>query len=203
MARAADLLVEERVLRVLHNPVVQSEREFADAASTVVHVDHLLEKVLAPRRRRLDHLACFEAQPHVVDLAPLEHRRIREANRPLDAVLHRAGERLAVGEVLAAARRNPCAGADADPQIGVLSDDAQLRLRLQKARNRLHARRELAPARDRIGIVEHARPVDKPLVLLEGHLRVLRRRMGRILRQHPAELPGRGTFEVAVAELLV
>ena len=167
MARAADLLVEERVLRVLRDPVVQTEGELADPAGAVVHRNHLLEEVLPARRGRLDDLTRFEAQPHIVHLATLEYGGEREADGALDAVLDWTRERFPVGEVLAAACRYPRTAGDTDTQVRVLCNDAQLGLRAEELRDRIDVLRELSPARDRIGIVEQAGAIDETLVLLE------------------------------------
>ena len=128
---------------------------------------------------RLDDLASFEAQLDVADHAARMRRGEAEADLALDAGLDRAGEYLAVREVLLAVAGDPRAPLDPDGEIGALGDDAQLLLRPEPLGQAREPLAELLPRRDRVLLVEEARAVDEVLVVRERHLGVLRRRVGR------------------------
>ena len=68
----------------------------------------------------------LEAQTRALDALPAPGRRHRERHDALGGVLVRAGEDLAVGQVVAAGGADPAPAADAHAQIGALGHDAQL-----------------------------------------------------------------------------
>src|SRR5919108_2898935 len=112
MDGAADLLVEEDVLREGRHRVVEAERELPDPARALVEPDHLLQEIRAAGRLGRDHLAALEPEANVVDLACAEDGRVRESDLALNARLDRRREDLAVGKVLLALRADPRAAAD-------------------------------------------------------------------------------------------
>src|SRR5438132_1035141 len=143
--RPADLLVEERVAREHRHGLVHAERELPHAPGPVVHRDHLPQELLAAGRRGLDHLAGFEAKPHVVDLARVEDPGIREPDLAFDAGLDWSREDLSVGEVLLTLGGNPGPALCVEPQIGSVGDDSKLPLRREKPGKAVEPLAELLP----------------------------------------------------------
>ena len=197
---AADLLVEERVAREALDRVVQPEGELAHAPRAVVQGEHLLEEVLPSRRRRLARpRRSSNRSSHVVDLAPAEDRREAEADRRRSTLVStRAGEDLAVGEVLPAVAGDPRAAADAEGEVGALGRRRGAPPSRRATRPRafdLVAERAPAarPGRRRRG---SAAAVDEVLVLGERHLGVLGGRVGRVGGHAPSAARRQRTLEV-------
>src|SRR5581483_5800381 len=100
-AGAVDLLVEERVPRVPLDPGVAADPELAEAARALVGVERGEQELLVPRRRRVDHLARLEAQPHALADVPLVGgRELRELDDALGGVLDGRVEELAARHVV-------------------------------------------------------------------------------------------------------
>src|SRR5439155_9854290 len=110
------------------------------------------QELLAARRRCLDHLARFEAKPHVVDLACVEDPGVRKPDLTFDAGLDGSCEDLSVGEILLALRGNPDPPLGDEPQVGSVRDDSKLPLCREKAGEAVEPLAELLPAGDRIRV---------------------------------------------------
>src|SRR4029077_5140012 len=200
---AADLLVEERVLREPVDLVVQSEGDLPEPTRASIHREQRVEVLAAARGLGLDDRSALEAEPDARNLPAMEERREGEADLALGDRLQRAREDLAVGHVVAAVRGVPTPAFDADAQVGPGPDDPQLaRLgELVGAGGELRA--QARPVRDGIpGLLDVAGPVDKPLVLRERHLRVLRVRLRRGEHPQPRELAARDPRPADLRELL-
>ena len=163
VARAADLLVEERVADGALHHLVRADRELADAARALVGVDARDQLLLAERGRRVDDDAGLEAQAHVAVGAAVLQRRHVEQDLALDAALRRTAEDLAVGQVRLARARLPRTALDVDAQIGAGRDDVQLAHAREPVDQPLVALAERAPGGDRVGLVEQQRRVDELL----------------------------------------
>src|SRR5207245_11199964 len=87
---AADLLVEEDVAGEAVDLVVEPERGLAENPRARIHLEERREVVLTASCLCRDDTAALEAQPHVLDLAPVEARREREADLTFRCVLRRA-----------------------------------------------------------------------------------------------------------------
>ena len=123
--RPADLLVEERVAGELAHRMVEPERELAGPPGAVVERQHLAqERALA--RPRLDHLAGTELEFDAAHAPARVARRVAEADLAVDLRLDRAGEDLAVGEVLAAVAGDPRPPLDTEREVGAVADNADL-----------------------------------------------------------------------------
>src|SRR5215218_9484839 len=88
--RAADLLVEERVVGEAVDLVVESEGDLAEPAGALVDVQQRLEELEPRGGFGADDLALFEAEPDVLDLPAPEERRERESDLALRDRLERA-----------------------------------------------------------------------------------------------------------------
>ena len=105
--RAADLLVEQDLLRAGGDAVVGADAELAEPARALVGVEHLDQEVLALLGRGVDDLAVLEAEAHAGHLAAAVGGRERERDLAVRRVLDRAGEELAVGHVVLARAGDP------------------------------------------------------------------------------------------------
>ena len=190
--RAADLLVEEDVAREAVDLVVQAERDLAEDARAVVHVEQRAQVVLAARGLGVDDAAALEAQPHVLDLAAVEDRREREADLALGLRLDRAREHLAVGHVVPPVRGDPrrarrrrrrrsVSGPTIRSSRVVASSSA-------RAVQRLGDERQCAAG---VVLVDVAGAEDEPLVLGERHARrpARARSSGRACRTSASRRP--------------
>ena len=83
--RAADLLIEERVLREALDAVVRPEGEFADAARARIGIQQFDEIILPTCGGRLRDDAVLKGEADVLDLAPAEVRGIGEVDVAVDA----------------------------------------------------------------------------------------------------------------------
>src|SRR6185312_1515989 len=159
---------------------VEAERDLAEPAGALVHVQERLEVLEPAGSLGRYHLAAFEAQPDVLDLAAAEERGEGEADLALGHGLERARIHLAVGHVVAPVRGLPRPTLDAEPEIGVRPHDADLARLAESICAAAQLGPYAVPVPDRIlGALDVARPEDEVLVLLERHLRVLRVRGGR------------------------
>src|SRR5919198_1828439 len=98
---AADLLVEERVIGEAVDLVVQTERDLAETARALVHLQEGIEEGAAAPSLRLHDPSALEPQSDVLDLAALEERREGEADLPCRLGLDGARVDLAVRHVVA------------------------------------------------------------------------------------------------------
>src|SRR5438034_6994584 len=114
--RAADLLVEEDVAREAVDLVVQPERSLTKNARPRVHVDERLEERVPVAGFGVDDPTTLEAQPNVLDAAPLEDRRKREANVAFGLRFDRARKDLPIGHVQLAVGGEPIATGEVDAQ---------------------------------------------------------------------------------------
>src|SRR5262245_49447207 len=201
--RAADLLVEERVVREPVDLVVEPERDLAEPARAVVQAQHGVEVLTAPVGLGGHDPAALEAQPDPVDLAAVEERGEAEADLALGDRFERAGVDLAVGHVVAAVRGLPGPALDADLQVGARADDAQLARLGERGRAGRKVVVHPPPVRDRVTrLLDVARAEDEALVLGERHLGVLSVGLRRELGAAPAELAARHPLPAALRELL-
>ena len=136
-------------------------------------------------------------------LAPVEERRVAEADLALGDRLERARVDLAVGHVVAAVRGLPAPAFDADLEVGAGPDDAELANLGQRVGAGAQLRADAFPVRDRVArLFDVAGAEDEALVLVERHLRVLRVRLGREEDAEPAELAGGHPLPAPLGELL-
>ena len=89
-ARAADLLVEERVARELGHRVVEAEGELAGPPRALVQSQHLLQEGVPFVGLRPHDLAAAELELHPADPPPGIARRVAEADDAVDLRLDRA-----------------------------------------------------------------------------------------------------------------
>ena len=107
---------------------------------------------------------------------------------PLQGVLHRAGVDLSVRHVHLAGAADPRSAGDRHPEVGVLGHDAYAALALQPGAYLVLLLLRLAPLAHRVLPVEQAGRVAEVLVLAQGHVRLLRTRLGGELGAAPADL---------------
>ena len=156
----------------------------------VVHREHLLQIVLALRRRWPRPHARARTSAGYPDQVAVDDAGNSEANVPFGGVLDGAGEELAAGEVALA--------------VAVAEDAAAESTGADRCRGRRRARSclsasqstvelllaaQLAPAFGGVFAVEEAGLVDELLEVVQRHLGVLRVGLGGEERQAPAESP--------------
>ena len=135
--------------------LVEPERELAERARALVGVERGAQELLAALGLGLDAAPGLEAQARALDALAAPGRGHRERHDALGRVLARAGEDLAVGQVVAPGGADPAAAADAQAQVGALGHDAQLVDRFEAARRAASCRSPWArQADDGIGLVE-------------------------------------------------
>ena len=199
--RPADLLVEEDVAREAVDLVVEPERQLAEDGRAGVHLEQRAEEVDAAGGLGRDHAPAFEAKPDVGDLAAFEDPGKAEADLAPCLGLDRAGEDLAVRHVRVAVGLLPLPPGDAERQIGVRPDDAQLADLLEPLAC-AELGRDPEPVLDGVVLTRHVTGgVDEVLVLLDRHLGVLRIRLDRLERAAPAQIAGRDPLPAALREL--
>jgi len=175
------------------NHAAESDDEPLVAGVLVEHGD---QEFFALRRRRFDHLAAAEGEANAVALAAAVYCWEAVADGPLDGVLDRAGEDLAVGKVFVSVAVDPAAARDGQLQIGtVRRGEANLVLAVQVVGQPLLAFADAAPRRNRIVVMQQPGAEHEFLVRRERHLGILRRGVARKLRAAPAERSGSGPFE--------
>ena len=113
-----------------------------------------------------------------------------EGDVAVDPVLDRAGEDLAVGEVLGAVAVDPGPAGDAELQVGVGGDDVQFSLLAQQIDQALLPVADGPPRGHWVSLVEVAGAEDEILVLGQAHLGVLGERLGGELGAAPVEVAG-------------
>ena len=102
MERAGNLLIEENVAHRLENMGVEAQGELPDVARTRVAIENLVQPLgIIPRR--LHHPALPEHESDMVERGAQIDRRCIILDDPVDAVLDRTGEHLAIGDVAQAA----------------------------------------------------------------------------------------------------
>ena len=112
----------------------------------------------------LDTAARLEAQARALDALPAPGRRHRERHDALGRALVRAGEDLAVGQVVPSAGADPGATADAHAEVGALGHDAQLVDRCELLHERVLQLALGPPGHDGIGLVELERAPEQVAV---------------------------------------
>src|SRR5207244_527267 len=126
------------------------------------------EVVVTGRRLGSHDAAVLEAQPDILHDASLEDGGKRVANLALGFPLDRAREDLAVRHVEPAVGCEPTASVDAESEVRVGADDAELATGVKLASPRVQIRRDAPPVGDRILIaVDVTGAVDEVLVLGE------------------------------------
>jgi hypothetical protein len=177
--RAGHLLVEEDVAEVARDALVAAEPELAEAARARVGVERGVQVVLALVRRRLDHLAAAQDEPHAGDLP----RRQVEQDLALRGVLDRAEEDLAARDVHVAVVDRARAAGEAQREVCPVAGDPHLLGAVEALEDRLHV-----PA---LGVpVPQARVVEDVLVLREREPGLARKPRGREVAAHLAHEPG-------------
>src|SRR5581483_11466608 len=88
---AADLLVEQDLVRPAVDAVVQADAELADAARAFVEVEHLVQVALVLVARRADDPSLLEAKANAGDAAPGVDARRLEVDVALDRALDGRG----------------------------------------------------------------------------------------------------------------
>ena len=181
MHRAVDLLVEEDVAHVPRDARIAADPELAEPAGTVVAGEHLEQIGLVGVCGGVHHLSVLEAKTNARDLAARVQRgELREADRPLGRVLHRAAEELATGDVRAAGVDLHRAARDRQAEVGLGTDDPHLLGGVEAVGVALHALALGVP-------VEQARAVEELGELGRPHARFLRERRRRVLAADPGD----------------
>ena len=106
--------------------VVQAEGDLAEDAGALVEVEQRLQEVAAARRLRVDDRPSSKRSRTSSTSRPVVDRREREADLALGRGLDGAREDLAVGHVDPAVGHHARAALDAEAEIGVGPEDAQL-----------------------------------------------------------------------------
>src|SRR5262249_41527661 len=115
------------VLHVARDAGVAADAELAEPARALVGVEHLEQEVLVGVGARVDDPAALEAQADRRQLAPRIHgRELAEDDLALGAVLDRAVEDLAAGDVRACSVDLSLAARQADSQIRALAENPDL-----------------------------------------------------------------------------
>src|SRR6476646_655727 len=194
--RAADLLVQERVQCRLPDRLVQPERELAEHPGALVGVDRGPQERLPGVGLRLDAAARLEAQARAFDALATPGRRHRERHDALGGRLVRAGEDLAVGQVVSSAGADPAPAADAHPEVGALGHDAQFVDCFELPHEPVLQVALGSPGHDGIGLIELERAPEQLAVGVQREPGRLRIGGGRVLGAAPHRL----TARVAVDE---
>ena len=139
----------------------------------------------------LDAAPGLEAQARALDALAAPGRGHRERHDSLGGVLARAGEDLAVGQVVAAGGADPATAADAQPQVGALGHDAQLVDCREALDETLLTLALGTPGDDRIGLVELERARQELAVAVQREPGRLRERGRRVLGAAPHRLAAR------------
>ena len=119
MNRAADLLVEQDLLREAVEAEVGAEGNLSKVAGAFIGVERGDQDIFVLAGRCLDDLATLKSEADVGDLAAAGNDRKGEANAALDRVLDRPGENLAGREVALAVGVVPGPARDRHPEIGI------------------------------------------------------------------------------------
>ena len=163
-------------------PGVAADAELAESPGSFVGVQRLVEEVLVCVRRRLDHEAALELEPHVGEFAAgVDRGELAEEDLALGRVLQRAAEELAAGHVRSAGVDLHLAPGDPEPEVRARADDAHLLGGIEP-----------------VGVASHALLLGLPVEqhgaeeevgeLVRRHPRLLRQRRRRILALDPRHL---------------
>ena len=138
----------------------------------MVGVEDLEQEVLALLGRGLGHPAVLEGELDALHLAALIDARVVVADPAVDRVLDRAGEDLAIGEVAQALAVLEDAPVDAHGQVDIGALDVDALAAVEKVDVHLLTHAHFLPARDRVGVVEHAGGEDKLGEIGQAHVGV-------------------------------
>ena len=96
MEAAADLFVEENIMREALDTLIGSNREFAHTTRAFDCIQGAQQEIFTLIRVGFYHLAGFKAQADACHLAPLENSGVGKNHLPLHAIFHRAGKYFAI-----------------------------------------------------------------------------------------------------------
>src|SRR4051812_20433194 len=184
--RPAELLVEEDVRARPTDSVVGPDPEFPEVPCPRVGVEQAHQVLLAPLRARLDDPAFLEAEPGPGDLTSSYRRGNAEVDRPVGRVLDRTGKNLAARHVAPACGVDERARLDGERQVRLGPDDTGLARRLEPLFEPDLLGGLLAPVPHGVFLVQAHRLEDELFVLGESHAGLLRQRLRREKRHHPA-----------------
>src|SRR6266849_503148 len=161
MVEAAQFLIEKRVLDAARHATIITEGELAQKARARVQFQHLLQEGLPLSRACFYHLALAEHQSYSLDGVSLVGCRDVKGNHPVGAVLNRAGEEFAAGEVAFAVAIDEDAVFDGERQVCASAFNMNVAAPFQPIDKALLLRGDFLPARYGIGVVQEAGIEDK------------------------------------------
>src|SRR5579862_112913 len=192
MARAADLLIEQRIACVARNSVVVADRHLAQKPRAWVRIQNRDQIVLTARRSCTYDLAMFEPKTGIFDRVPAANSREAEPNVAVGAGLDGAREYFPGWEVALAVAVHPFAARYAQREVGVSRDDAQRARRRQPVNLLLLLDRECSPLCDGVVAIQEHGCVDKVGIVGERHSSFLCEGVRWVQRAGPARLASRG-----------
>src|SRR5215210_22489 len=186
--RPAELLVEEDVRARAGDAVVGPDTELAKVAGPGVGVEQARQVLLTLLRARLDDLPLLESQPRARDLMPRNRGRHAEIDRTVGRVFDRSGKDLAARHVPPARGVHERTPLDRERQVRLGTDDADLTGFLKPLYKPFLLGGLLAPVAYGVFLVQSHGLERELLVIGEAHVGLLRQRLRREERHHPAVL---------------
>ncbi len=199
---AADLFVEEGVLRVLLDAEVGADGELAEDSCAGVLIDHVEEEFFAFAGGGVDDFAGLEGEDDVVAFAAVVDGGEGVADGAFGGVFDGTGEDFAVGEIFVAVAVDPCAAVDGEAEVGVFGDDADFFFSIEIIDEALLGFGDFFPGGDGVGEVKESGAEDEILIVVERHFGILCGGVGGELGAGPAKLLFGGAFEKTFEEWL-